>query len=268
MKVLLSNLLITALIILGVANCTRSSDGPHVHSFVLVHGAWQAPYVWKDVQKNLERQNNKVIVVELPGHGADTSGPATLSIDVYRDKVIEAIKGLKSNVILVGHSMGGMVITAVAEKIPSKIEKLVYIGAFVPANGQSLLDLSLLDKQSQLGASLIPSKDQLLLDVKPENLITIFCQDANAQIQKEVKANYRPEPAIPFTNKASITETNFGRVDKYYIHTLEDHAVGIDQQYAMASAAHIKKSYSLNTGHSPFLTQPQEVSRILLEISR
>ena len=239
---------------------------PPSSTYVLVHGAWQAPYVWKTVKSQLESKGQKVVVVELPAHGDDNTSPANVSIDVYRDKVIEAIIATKEKVILVGHSMGGVVISAVAEKIPGKIKKLVYLGAFLPANGQSLLDLAGQDAQSLLGPSLIPSADQLTLDIKPGNITSIFCQDGSNDVKQLVLDNFRVEPAIPFTNKVSLTESNFGSVDKYYIHTLQDHAVGIDLQNKMAAAAHISKIYSVNTGHSPFLTRPTDVTKILLAI--
>ncbi len=80
--------------------------------------------------------------------------------------------------------------------------------------------------------------------------------------------NFRVEPAIPFINKVALSDANFGGVDKYYVHTLMDHAIGIDLQNKMADAAHITKIFSLNTGHSPFLTQPTEVTKILLSIGQ
>lgn len=80
-------------------------------------------------------------------------------------------------------------------------------------------------------------------------------------------ANFRVEPAIPFGNPITLTDANFGKVDKYYIHTLQDHAIGIDLQNRIADAAHITKVFSLNTGHSPFLIQPDEVTKILFSIA-
>ena len=236
-------------------------------TFVLVHGAWQAPYAWKTVQKELESKGEKVIIVELPGHGNDETSPVQLSMNAYRDKVIDALKKINGKVILVGHSMGGMVISAVAEKKPGQIEKLIYIGAFVPENGQSLMDLSMMDKQSLLGASIVPSQDHLTLDVKKENLINIFCQNATKEEQDMIMKNYRAEPAIPFTNKVTVTTANFGSVDKYYIHTTQDHAVGMDLQNQMADAANITKTYSINSGHCPFISKPDEVTKLLLQIA-
>jgi pimeloyl-ACP methyl ester carboxylesterase len=258
--------LFLAAVITFSAGCSKGHS-PSINTFVLVHGAWQAPYVWNTVKAELEKAGQKVVVVELPAHGDDFTSPAEASIDVYRDKVISAINNTNSKVILVGHSLGGVVVSAIAEKIPSKIKKLIYIAGFVPVNGQSLIDLANQDAQSLLGPALIPSKDQLLLDVRRDAITSIFCQDGNDAVKKLVLDNYRAEPAIPFTNPVTLTDANFGSVDKYYIHTLQDHAIGIDLQNKMANSAHITKTFSVNTGHSPFLTQPDEVTKLLLQIA-
>ncbi len=266
MKKIAISAMLVMLVMYCLAGCSKGGNPVSSKTFVLVHGAWQAPYVWDVVKSQLESKGQKVIVVELPAHGSDMTSPAAVSIDVYRDKVIAAILNVNGKVILVGHSMGGVVVTAVAEKIPSRIEKLVYIGAFLPANGQSLMDLAMTDAQSILGPNLIPSKDQLTLDVVHDKIIDIFCQDASADVQQEVLAKFRVEPAIPFGNKVTLTDANFGSVTKYYIHTAQDHAVGIDLQNRMATAAHITKTYSLDTGHSPFLSKPDQVTAVLLTI--
>ena len=258
------------LIIVPSVACSDRTDNnvKPQHTYVLVHGAWQAPYVWDDVKATLEKNGNKVIVVELPAHGADTTSPASVTINVYRDKVLNAINSANGKVILVGHSMGGMVVTAVAEAQPDRIEKLVYIGAFLPANGQSLLALASQDATSLLGPNLIPSADHLTLDVNRSQIINIFCQDASADKQKEVLDNFRVEPAIPFTNNVSITAANFGKVNKYYIYTAQDHAISLDNQKKMVSAAGITQTFTLNSSHCPFLSMPDKVSDLLLQIGK
>jgi len=266
------SLLIMLSILTGLftqAGCSKDENTPPESSktYVLVHGAWQAAYVWQQVKEQLEKNGQKVVVVELPAHGNDATLPVNVTMDIYRDKVITAINAVNGKVVLVGHSMGGMVVSAVAETIPDKIERLIYIGAFVPANGQSLLELSSMDKQSLLGASIVPAADQLTLDIKRDAIVSIFCQDASEDVQKLVLDNFKPEAAIPFTNKVSVTDARFGKVDKYYVHTLQDHAIGIDLQNQMVAAAHITKVYSVNTGHSPFLSQPAQVAAILLKIN-
>lgn len=258
------------IILLSMAGCSKdcNNGSSGAKTYVLVHGSWQAPYVWDSVKAQLEAKGQNVILVELPAHGNDYTSPAAVSMTVYRDKVIQAMSSIKGKVILVGHSMGGVVVSEVAEKIPSQIDKLVYIGAFVPANGQSLLYLSSLDAQSHLGPSIIPSVDHLTLDIIHDSIVPVFCSDAPPFQQQRMLDNFRPEPAIPFGDTVTLTALHFGRVDKYYIHTLQDNAIGIDLQNQMVAAAHITKVYSLNTSHSPFLSQPAEVTNLLLQIGK
>ncbi|HTL07755.1 MAG TPA: alpha/beta fold hydrolase [Chitinophagaceae bacterium] len=268
MKKLSIVLLMTLLLLFSMAGCSASNDPvEHRATFVLVHGAWQAPYVWTGVKEALEKQGQKVVLVELPAHGNDQTPPASVSMAVYSQKVMDVIAGLKGKVVLVGHSMGGVVITAVAEKMPEKIDKLVYVGAFVPASGQSLSDLAMTDAEALLGKSIIVSKDQLTLDIVKADLINIFCQDAPPAVQQLVQEKFRVEPAIPFGDKI-ILSSKFQAVDKYYIHTTMDHAIGMKLQQRMVAAAGITKVFSIATGHSPFLSKPAELAKLLLNITQ
>jgi pimeloyl-ACP methyl ester carboxylesterase len=271
MKNLFIATLVMALALLGsLAACSKKDNdtAPAPTTFVLVHGAWQAPYAWQFVKQQLEAQGQTVVVVELPGHGADQTAPATLTLNSYRDKVVAAITALPGKVVLVGHSLGGMVITQVAEAIPDRISKLVYLGAFLPANGQSTLALASTDPNSLLVPAITPSADQLTLGLPTASLVPIFIQDGSTAVQQLVVSNYRPEPAIPLTNPAVITAANFGKVAKYYIYTTQDHALTYNLQQRMVAAAGITNTYQLNSSHSPFLSIPTEVTALLLTIAK
>ncbi|HEY9048433.1 MAG TPA: alpha/beta fold hydrolase [Ohtaekwangia sp.] len=261
--------LISAVFAMSLFSSTEKNDASaKANTYVLVHGAWQAPYVWDAVRDDLEKKGQKVIIVELPGHGKDQTPTHTLSLDVYRDKVIESMSGVEGKVILVGHSMGGMVITHVAENAPGKISKLVYVGAFLPASGQALTDLAYSDPDSKLGPNLVPSADQLTLDVKKEQLTSLFINDGTEAVKNLVVTNYRAEPAIPFTNKVTLTKENFGAVDKVYIKTLQDVVISPGLQGRMIAAAGIKTVLEVNTSHSPFLAQPHKLSELLLKVAK
>lgn len=270
MKNSMISILAAVTLMATAVSCVNNEKGTisATQTFVLVHGAWQAPYVWDSVQADLVKNGNKVIVVELPGHGSDTTAPHRLSLDTYSNEVINAIVQADSNVILVGHSMGGMVITDVAEKIPNKIKKLVYIGAFLPATGQALTDLAFSDPGSRLGPLLVPSADQLTLDVKRDSLTYLFVNDGSQATKDLVLANYRAEPAIPFTNKVTLTNEAFGSVDKIYIKTLKDIVISPTLQDRMIAAAGIKTIYTVNTSHSPFLAEPHTVSDLLIRVAQ
>ncbi|RUT70167.1 alpha/beta fold hydrolase [Flavobacterium cupreum] len=267
-KLKLIQLLVVACIFIS-ASCSNDDKQPeNPKNYVLVHGAWQAPYAWQAVKGNLEKQGNKVIVVELPGHGNDNTSPAAITLDVYKQKVMDALSTIDGKVILVGHSLGGMIISSVAEAVPAKIEKLVYVAAYLPESGQNLDQLSHMDPDSQLGikGNLI-FNDNGTIDVKADQIVNLFIQDGSPEIQNLVVKNYRTEPLTPFINPVVLTEQNFGSVKKAYIKTLQDHVVSPYLQNKMIETGKVKSVYEINTGHSPFLSQPDELSSILTKIA-
>ena len=251
----------------GFAFSKPASKVP-VYTYVLVHGAWSAPYAWKMVKAELEKKGQRVVTVQLPGHGSDQTAVAGITMDSYITAVVGKINHIKGRVILVGHSMAGMIISGVAEQIPGKIQKLVYIAAYVPQSGQSAYAISMLDKQSQLGGALLPTADNTLFNVKPDQITNIFCQDGSAAVKKMILAQYRPEPAMPFSNPVNLSAENFGKVSKSYISTLQDHGIGVELQNQMTSAAGIIEVYKLESGHTPFLSMPSAVTAILLKTAQ
>jgi len=270
MKKAIASLLTAALTSSVLISCDRNEKGAPLRSdtYVLVHGAWQAPYVWDEVRSELEQRGNKVIIVELPGHGNDQTATHMLNLDVYRDKVIQAIPDETNKVILVGHSMAGMVISAVGEKIPSRVIKLVYVGAFLPTNGQALTDLAESDPGSKLGPLLVRSADQLTLDIVRDSLAYLFINDGSTSTKNLVVKNYRAEPSIPFINKVSLTKENFGSIEKVYVKTLQDMVISPVLQDRMLATAGIQLVYSMNTSHSPFLVEPKKLAEILVDLAQ
>ncbi|TWR29641.1 alpha/beta hydrolase [Mucilaginibacter pallidiroseus] len=235
--------------------------------FVLVHGAWATPFAYATVSQNLKAQGFEVIIPLLPGHGDDNTDPKDLHMQSYVTHIVEGIKQINQKVILVGHSMAGIIVSGVAEAIPNLVEKLIYIAAYVPKSGQSAYALSLQDTQSLLGASLIVSPDQSTFDIVRENITNIFCQDAGEKVQEEILEHYKPEPAAPFSDEVLLTDKNFGSIKKFYVETLNDNGIGNLLQKQMVSDAGIQDVYTLETGHFPMLTQPDKLSTILEEIA-
>jgi pimeloyl-ACP methyl ester carboxylesterase len=260
------------LLVAGVALACHKADDDAAPdktkaTVVLVHGSWQGAFAWAPVKTSLEQKGYTVVNVELPAHGDDQTPAAGLTLLSYRDKVAAAINAQKaSQVILVGHSLGGMVISAVAEQMPAKVSKLVYVAGFLPQNQQSALDLAQQDAQSLLGPALSFSPDNSLALVNQSQIVNIFCQDGTAAVQQQVLAKYRPEPASPVAEKLALTAANFGRVPKYYVRTLQDHAVSPGLQDIMLRATPVQREYRIDSGHTPHLTRPDELSTLLAEI--
>lgn len=253
-----------------LSSCSSDDVQPaNPKNYVLVHGAWQAPYAWQAVKANLEKQGNHVIVVELPGHGADQTPPTEITLDKYKEKVMNAISTVDGKVLLVGHSLGGMIISSVAESIPEKIETLIYVAAYLPVSGLTLDSLAHMDPDSHLGGKdvLILHTDTYTIDVKQDQIVDLFIQDGTPEVQNLVLNNYRTEPLIPFINPVTLTGQNFGSVKKAYIKTLQDHVVSPYLQNKMISTGNVKSVFEINTGHSPFLSQPDTLSSLLTKIA-
>ena len=257
------------------SSCSKKNDvKPIAKNYVLVHGAWQAPYVWDSVKTTLIKEGNNVTVVELPGHGDDQTPISQITLNLYTTTVLNAIAPINGKVILVGHSLGGMIISSVAEQIPTKIEKLVYLSAYLPASGQSLFSLAGTDAGSALGGNVngvpILNKDTVngILDVLHSQIVNVFIQDGSTQAQNLVLQNYRVEPLVPFLTPVTLTAANFGSVEKVYIKTLQDHVVSPALQNQMIATAGVKTVYQLNTSHSSFLVKPDSLAILLTKIGQ
>lgn len=237
-------------------------------TYVLVHGAFAGQYAWQDIKPRLEKAGAKVVVFDLPGHGDDHTAAQQASFESYVQSVVAQVNAQPGRVILVGHSMGGMVISQVAEQIPDKIEKLIYLSAYLPLNGQSLQDLSGAgDSESLIGPNLKLAPDYSTATLPDDVAQQVFAADCSEEVKKLVVARNKPEPLAPFQAKVMLTAANFGRLPKYYIHTLKDQGVGPALQKRMVAAnGSVRKTYAIDSSHSPYFAKPAELANILLEL--
>jgi putative intracellular protease/amidase len=240
-------------------------DKKRYPTYVLVHGAWADESAWGFVRNQLAVGAN-VEVVNLPAHGADpTPGPGT-GLNDYVKAVTKAVNKYPGKVTLVGHSMAGIIISQVAENLPNKIDKLVYVSAFLPKNGESLnsiVDKFLNGKKLDIFEF---NADYSLIGVKKEAIPAVVCDDC-PQFMKDALVKYhRPDPVKGFNDVVKLGP-NFKKVPKYYIHTKNDNAVPfVLQQQMVKDNGSVKKTFEMNTSHLPFVVQPQEFVEILTRI--
>jgi len=112
-------------------------------TFVIVHGAWSGAHAWRWVRPLLRAAGHEVVTPSLTGLGerSHLATPAT-DLDTYITDVSAVLHYEDlGDVVLVGHSYGGMVVTGVADRAPERIRRLVYLDADVPQDGESELDL-------------------------------------------------------------------------------------------------------------------------------
>jgi pimeloyl-ACP methyl ester carboxylesterase len=248
----ISKMILVSLAILAIASLALT-HAQNNKTYVLVHGAWSGKYVWNASKTMLERRGETVITLDLPSHGDDQTPLEQATLEGYKQAVINAI-GERSNVILVGHSFGGMVISAVGEAVPEKISKLVYVAAYLPRNGESLFGLSQEDKNSKVGMYWNQTS-QTAASIKAEGIVEVFCADCRTVTQRTLVRKHRPEALAPLGTPVTLTAERFGKIPRYYIETLQDNAVSNQLQKRMLSRTSVVASVELNTSHSPFLSQ-------------
>ena len=208
-----------------------------------------------------------MITVNLAGHGKDTTSFANITFQTYVDQVKAAI-GTRTNVVLVGHSFAGLVISQVAEEIPTQIKELIYLAAALPHNGDSLLGLAQGDPASHIGKFLTVDKEHGAAIIAKEGAADIFAADAPQQAQDYIAANIKAEPLAPLATPVHLTDENFGSIRKVYIHTANDHAISYPAQQYMVKNSKVAKVYTLQSSHTPFISMPDKLADILVAESK
>ena len=234
--------------------------------FILVHGSWHGAWCWDKLVPLLENRGNRVTALDLPGHGKNRAARARQTFAGYVDTVTGAIDRHRGKVVLVGHSAGGAVISQVAEARPHRITCLVYISGFMLTHGQSILDVASNDKGNEvLPASVFieDGKAIILLPDKAGIPLYLDCRDEDVAWAVNQLV---PEATEPVGAVLSLTETSYGSIPRYYIECLQDRAISIETQRSMISRQPVKRVIPMDSGHSPFLSKPEELAEHLISI--
>ena len=125
--------------------------------FVLVHGAFTGAWIWGPLAERLRSAGHAVEVFDLPGLGDDATLPEDVTLDSCAARLGEVLTAGAEPAILVGNSMGGVIATQAAARYPDSVAALIYATAFVPRDGQSLLDLTRLPEgaEDQVQANIV-----------------------------------------------------------------------------------------------------------------
>jgi pimeloyl-ACP methyl ester carboxylesterase len=239
-----------------------------VSTYVLVHGAWMGAWVWDGVAQGLRSAGATVQVLELPAHGSDEAPLSAATLATYVAKVRAAIESAHGKVILVGHSMAGMVVTQAAEDLAERIDKVVYLAAYLPQNGQTLLDLATTDAESQVGKVLKVDEQRGVVDVPVDQLGDCFVADGAPAAAAALRARYRPEPLAGFVAPVKTTEARWGSVAKVYFYTEHDRAVSYALQRRMTDGVKLDGTQVFASSHSPFLSQPDQLVAALARFAQ
>lgn len=235
--------------------------------FVLVHGAYHGAWCYHKVVEILEDAGHTAIAIDLPGHGENRVPRDRITLDNYVGHVCKIIDAQPDPVILVGHSMGGLTISQVAEERPDKLKMLVFLTALMPKDGESRADLSVrVNEEPRVAAARIPTEDGLANSVSEGLLKGLFYGDCSDEDIAFAKAHLVPQAFEPMNRKVRLSEANYGRVPRVFIECLKDGALSIRMQRAMYEAVGVDKVISMDTSHSPFFSAPEELAGHLMAL--
>lgn len=215
----------------------------------------------------LEKLGHKSLAIDLPGLGDDRTPAGAVTLDDYAARIAGVLDAQREKAILLGHSMGGIAITAAAEQRPDKIKLLIYLAAFLPQNGESLLMLEERNTDPRVPPHIIPDKENFIARINLDRVEELFYHDCSEEDAAYAKARIRPQSFLPLTAPVQISGRNFGRVPRAYIECTDDRAIVLDFQREMQRASPCAKAVSLNTSHSPFFSAPKELARVLSNLA-
>ncbi|MDG2090842.1 MAG: alpha/beta fold hydrolase [Gammaproteobacteria bacterium] len=236
-------------------------------TYVLVHGAWHGAWCWNEVVPSLEAAGHTVITPELPGSGADSTPASEVTLEAYANKLVEVLDQQDEKVVLVGHSMGGLAISAAAELRPDKIGALVYLSGFLPQSGQSLLSLEESNPHSSVPPALEVAEDGVTGSLKAEKIRELFYHDCSDEDYEYSIAHHHAQALAPLATLVEISDENFGSVDRYYILLTEDRAIHPDMQRQMIDASPCKEVFEIASSHSAFYSKKAELVEIIQKIN-
>lgn len=242
----------------AAANVSRAVSPRH---FVLVHGAWHGAWAWYRVRALLEADGHTVSVPDLPSHGIDRTPAKGVTLADYVGATVAVVDAAAEPVVLVGHSMAGVVISSAAEARPEKVAALVYLAAYLVPSGKSLLDYSALDPDSLVLRHLVGGDG--VLSVDPSGLGETFYGTSPAADVSLARALIVPNSVLPLATPMALTDAGFGSVRRFYIRTARDHAVTPALQDRMIAGLPCERVLTIDSDHSPFFSRPRALVRAL-----
>lgn len=236
-----------------------SSDAP----ILLIHGGCHRSDCWRLLVPELEALGRQAVAIDLPGHGRDPDvDPVPKTLNDGIAATVEALRRFDRPALLVGHSLGGMTISGAAEQVPELVERLVYLSALLPRDGESGADLSATPGlRAEVGSYLLD--DGLRVGVKPEEAPRLFYADCPADIVVAAAAALVPTDLGYLAQPITLSPDRFGRVPKTYVHCLRDQAIEVRAQEAFRAAAPNIDVREIDASHSPFLSRPKELAALL-----
>jgi pimeloyl-ACP methyl ester carboxylesterase len=205
------------------------------------------------------QRGHRAEAVALPGSDGSTAA-RDATLESYRAAVVASLERASEPCVLVGHSLGGLSISAAAEARPDLVTALVYLCAVLPHDGFRV------DQVEDNGPGYLSMRDfevdaeGACFTIAPATANRAFYFDCDAADARAAVDRLVPQPIKPIITPVTLTSERWGSVPRYYIETVTDRTIPIAVQRRFAASAPQTRVISMNCGHSPFFSQPQQLA--------
>jgi pimeloyl-ACP methyl ester carboxylesterase len=242
-------------------------------TFVLVHGGWHGGWCWKKITPLLRARGHEVFTPTLTGLGERSHlahpliGLETHIRDVVNVLTYEDLSG----VILLGHSNGGTLITAVADRVPERLAHLVYLDAWVPEDGQATIDLTTMNFPREAWEARVRTEGYgwLVPSLRPgpwDEFVRDVWRVTDETDRRWMVERLGPTPFKTFTDPVRRTDSRAEALPRTYVRCLQNHSPAFDRFAEAAQSTPGWRYREMDTGHEPFVTNPRELADLLVEI--
>lgn len=237
---------------------------------LLVHGAFAGAWAWEPALEPLRAAGHTVEAIDLPGSGEDPTPAGEVTLARYGERICAALAHGEP-AVLAGQSMGGMAITQAAAMCPDRVILLVYVGAFVPAEGQSLVDLVAYPEAAddQVQANMVVQGDPPVAILPPDAARHALYNCATDEQAAWAAERLGPQPVGAFETRVAIPEANraaFDALPRAYILCRQDRAIPPAMQRRMASERLCHPVLELDADHWPWMCCTREFTEALEQI--
>jgi pimeloyl-ACP methyl ester carboxylesterase len=242
-------------------------------TFVLVAGAWHGGWCWRKVTPLLRAAGHEVFAPTLTGLGERSHlAHPDVGLTTHIQDIVNLLEYEDLNhVVLVGHSFSGMVITGVAEQVPGRLAHLVYLDAFVPENGQALVDLLPPEgRQSNEARVRAEGDGWRLLSLRPVPWETFLREEWRVTDEADVRwmvARLGPQPFKTMTEPVRYTNPAAAALPRTYVRCVDFPNPAFDRFAARSRQEPGWRYRELASSHDVMVTMPRELAELLLEVA-
>jgi pimeloyl-ACP methyl ester carboxylesterase len=224
---------------------------------LLIHGSCHGAWCWRDVLPILNKYGD-ARAIDLPGAGSDKTPIPQITMDHYIEAILDAVT---EPTLLVGHSMAGFPIAAAAERAPEKIARLIFVCAYVPRSGLSMIDMRRAAPEQPLREAIETAADRQSYQFRPDMVEAKFYHDCPPGTLGYARPLLTAQAILPQATPITLSDT-YARIEKRYIRCTQDQAIPPAYQTVMSQG--LVDTVDLHCGHSPFFAQPDALAKHIM----